>query len=123
MNIAPILTTKQRKLFTVWLALLRSVYNQALAWRIEAYEAAGLTVKWTTQANALPDLKQESGAFAGLHSDVLQDAMRRLDKAHKAFFRRVKTGDEPGFPRFKGKGRYRSMTFSPLGKATDSQCP
>ena len=37
-------TTKQRNIFTVWLALLRSVYNQALAWRIEAYEAAGLTV-------------------------------------------------------------------------------
>ena len=71
-------TTKQRKIFTVWLALLRSLYNQALAWRIEAYEASGLTVKWTTQANALPDFKQESKAYAGLHSDVLQDAMRRF---------------------------------------------
>ena len=109
-------TTKQRKLFTIWLALLRSVYNQALAWRIEAYQTAGLTVKWTTQANALPDLKQESEAYAGLHSDVLQDAIRRLDKAYKAFFRRVKMGDEPGFPRFKGEGRYRSMTFSHLAK-------
>ena len=64
----------------------------------------------------MPDLKQESEAYAGLHSDVLQDAMRRLDKAYKAFFRRVKTGDKPGFPRFKGKGRYRSMTFSHLAK-------
>ena len=34
-------TTKQRKVLTVWLALLRSLYNQALAWRIEAYQAAG----------------------------------------------------------------------------------
>ena len=109
-------TTKQRKLFTVWLALLRSIYNQALAWRIEAYQTAGLTVKWTTQANALPDLKQASEAFAGLHSDVLQDAMRRLDKAYKAFFRRAKNGEAPGFPRFKGEGRYRSMTFSHLSK-------
>ena len=109
-------TTKQRKIFTVWLALLRSLYNQALAWRIEAYQTAGLTVKWTTQANALPDLKQESESFASLHSDVLQDALHRLDKAYKAFFRRVKTGDEPGFPRFKGEGRYRSMTFSHLAK-------
>ena len=84
-------TTKQRKRFTVWLALLRSLYNQALAWRIEAYQTAGLTVKWTTQANALPDLKQESGSFAGLHSDVLQDAIRRLDKAYNAFFRVLRT--------------------------------
>jgi len=109
-------TTKQRKIFTVWLALLRALYNQALAWRIEAYQASGLTVKWTTQANALPDFKQESKVYAGLHSDVLQDAIRRLDKAYKAFFRRVKTGAEPGFPRFKGEGRYRSMTFSHLAK-------
>ena len=109
-------TTKQRKLFTVWLALLRSIYNQALAWRIEAYQTAGLTLKWTTQANALPDLKQASEAFAGLHSDVLQDALRRLDKAYKAFFHRAKNGAAPGFPRFKGEGRYRSMTFSHLSK-------
>ena len=116
-------TTKQRKLFTVWLALLRSVYNQALAWRIEAYQATGLTVKWTTQANALPDLKQESGAYAGLHSDVLQDAMRRLDKAYKAFFRRVKTGDEPRLPALQGRRTVSVNDFQPLGKATDSQCP
>ena len=107
-------TTKQRKCFTVWLALLRSIYNQALAWRVEAYQTAGLTVKWTTQANALPDLKQESESFAGLHSDVLQDAIRRLDKAYNAFFRRAQNGEAPGFPRFKGEGRYRSMTFSHL---------
>ena len=109
-------TTKQRQLFTVWLALLRSIYNQALAWRIEAYQTAGLTLKWTTQSNALPDLKQASEAFAGLHSDVLQDAMRRLDKAYKAFFHRARNGEAPGFPRFKGEGRYRSMTFSHLSK-------
>ncbi len=107
-------TTKQRTTFTVWLALLRQLYNQALAWRIETYKNTGESVKWTTQANALPDLKQESTSFAGLHSDVLQDTIRRLDKAYKAFFRRIKTGGEPGFPRFKGEGRYRSMTFSHL---------
>ena len=109
-------TTKQRKTFTVWLALLRSLYNQALAWRIDTYKATGESVKWTTQANALPDLKKESQAFAGLHSDVLQDVMRRLDKAYQAFFRRAKNGEAPGFPRFKGEGRYRSMTFSHLSK-------
>ena len=109
-------TARQRNIFTVWLALLRAIYNQALAWRIDVYQKTGESVKWTTQANALPDLKQESKAFAGLHSDLFQDAVRRLDKAYKAFFRRVKTGDEPGFPRFKGEGRYRSMTFSHLSK-------
>ena len=109
-------TTKQRKTFALWLALLRMLYNQSLAWRIEAYKETGESVKWTRQVNALPDLKQESNAFAGLHSDVLQDAIRRLDKAYQAFFHRVKQGDKPGFPRFKGEGRYRSMTFGHLSK-------
>ena len=109
-------TTKQRNIFTVWLALLRAIYNQALAWRIDTYNATGLTVKWPTQANALPDLKQQSTRFANLHSDVLQDTLRRLDKAYQSFFRRAKKGESPGFPRFKGEGRYRSMTFSHLSK-------
>ena len=69
-----------------------------------------------TQADALPDLKQASAPFASLHSDVLQDALRRLDKAYQAFFGRVKRGEAPGFPRFKGERRYRSMTFSHLSK-------
>ncbi len=109
-------TTKQRHTFLLWLALLRTLYNQALAWRIDAYQKNNDSVKWTTQANALPDLKTASKAYAGLHADVLQDAMRRLDKAYKAFFRRAKNGAAPGFPRFKGEGRYRSMTFSHLSK-------
>ena len=109
-------TAKQRHIFTIWLALLRALYNQALAWRIDTYNATGVTVKWTTQAHTLPDLKAESEVFAELHSDVLQDAMRRLDKAYKAFFRRAKNGEQPGFPRFKGEGRYRSMTFFHLPK-------
>ncbi len=107
-------TAKQRKTFTAWFALLRMLYNQALAWRKDVYQSTGESVKWATQGNALPDLKQESPAFAGLHADVLQDCLRRLDKAYRAFFRRIKMGDEPGFPRFKSEGRYRSMTFSHL---------
>ena len=83
-------TAKQRKTFTVWLALLRMLYNQALAWRKDVYESTGKSVKWTTQGNALPELKQASKAFSGLHADVLQDCLRRLDKAYQAFFRRVK---------------------------------
>ena len=109
-------TTKQRKTFSLWLALLRMLYNQALAWRKDVYETTGESVKWTTQGNALPELKKESPAFAGLHSDILQDCLRRLNKAYQAFFRRVKQGEDPGFPRFKGEGRYRSMTFSHLSR-------
>ena len=109
-------TIKQAKKLFAWLEMLRNLYNQALAWRKTIYSTTGESVSWVTQADALPDLKQESAPFASLHSDVLQDALRRLDKAYQAFFGRVKTGETPGFPRFKGERRYRSMTFSHLSK-------
>jgi putative transposase len=109
-------TIKQAKKLFAWLEMLRNLYNQALAWRKTVYSTTGESVSWVTQADALPDLKQESAPFASLHSDVLQDALRRLDKAYQAFFGRVKRGEAPGFPRFKGERRYRSMTFSHLSK-------
>ena len=109
-------TIKQAKKLFAWLEMLRNLYNQALAWRKTIYSTTSESVSWVTQADALPDLKQESAPFASLHSDVLQDALRRLDKAYQAFFGRVKRGETPGFPRFKGERRYRSMTFSHLSK-------
>jgi putative transposase len=41
-----------------------------------------------------------------------------LEKAYQNFFRRVKLGlEKPGFPRFKGVGRYRSFTYPCYGTA------
>jgi putative transposase len=42
---------------------------------------------------------------------VLQDVLRRLDRAFQAFFRRCKNGEKPGFPRFQGRNRYDSFTY------------
>jgi putative transposase len=46
---------------------------------------------------------------------VLQDVLHRVDKAFQAFFRRVKHGEEPGYPRFRGKGRSDSCTYPQAG--------
>ena len=46
---------------------------------------------------------------------MLQDVLRRLDKSFKAFFRRVKAGKAPGYPRFKGHGWYKSFTYPQVG--------
>lgn len=46
---------------------------------------------------------------------MLQNVQVRVDLALKAFFRRVKSGEKPGYPRFKGKGRYDSITYKQLG--------
>jgi putative transposase len=44
-------------------------------------------------------VEKKDGNFKGVFSQVLQDVFRRLDKSFKAFFRRVKAGEEePGYP-------------------------
>jgi putative transposase len=50
-----------------------------------------------------------------VYSHVLQNVTLRVELAFKAFFRRVKAGEEPGYPRFKGKGRYDSITYPQFG--------
>jgi putative transposase len=50
-----------------------------------------------------------------MHSHVLQDVLARLDRTYQAFFRRVAAGEQAGFPRFKGRGRFRSFTFKEYG--------
>ncbi|TAK14860.1 MAG: transposase, partial [Anaerolineae bacterium] len=48
-------------------------------------------------------------------SQVLQNVQERVDLAFKAFFRRAKAGEKPGYPRFRGDGRYASFTFKQSG--------
>ena len=57
-----------------------------------------------------------------LYSQVLQDDSKRVDLASKAFFRRVKAGGESRYPRFKGKGRYDSITYPQSGFHLNDAC-
>jgi putative transposase len=63
--------------------------------------------------------EKKDGNFQGIFSQVLQDVLRRLDKSFRAFFRRVKAGEKPGYPRFKGKGWYKSFTYPQAGFKLD----
>ncbi len=86
------------------------LYNLALADRKNAYEVEGISRTYEDQAAMLMAEKKE-GNFKGVFSQVLQDVLRRLDKSFKSFFRRIKAGEKPGYPRFKGKGWYKSFTY------------
>ena len=66
----------------------------------------------------MPALKTERPALAGVQSQVVQNVAVRIDRAFQAFFRRVRAGEkEPGYPRFRGQGRYDRLTFPqvPIG--------
>ncbi|MCA1788116.1 MAG: transposase, partial [Desulfobacteraceae bacterium] len=93
-------------------SMCRHLYNWNLEERIKAYEGHGETISYSQQQNALPGLKKERPWFKSVHSQVLQDVLRRLDRAYDAFFRRVKQGVEaPGFPRVKMPGAWNSITY------------
>jgi putative transposase len=93
----------------------RTLYNTALEQRITAYRRCGVTLTCYQQQAELPDLKAVFPEYGDIHSQVLQDVLTRLDKTYQAFFRRVKAGQTPGFPRFQGRNRYHSFTYKQYG--------
>src|SRR5262249_325034 len=49
--------------------------------------------------------------LAQVNAQVLRNVAVRIDLAFQAFFRRVQTGQAPGYPRLRGRGRYASITY------------
>jgi putative transposase len=111
----------------------REVYNAALSERKDAYQQYRRTtviagqertvaatmvtghqvkpISFYGQKRDLVEIKQERPEYQDIASHVLQDVLNRLDKAFSAFFRRVRNGETPGYPRFKGRNRYDSFTY------------
>src|SRR6266704_2900140 len=108
-------TKQQEQALLKTLALCRELYNAALEERREAYKLQKKTINYYDQANQLPEIKELRPEYNDIHSQVLQDVLRRVEKAYKAFFRRIKEGKTPGYPRFHGSGRYESFTFPQSG--------
>lgn len=115
------------------LRLCQELYNAGLSERKDAYQqyqritviegsertvAATMTVgrqirsmSFYGQKRDLVDIKELRPEYRDLPSHVLQDVLNRLDKAFAAFFRRLRDGETPGYPRFKGRTRYNSFTY------------
>lgn len=108
-------TKHQQRLLDDTLETCRVIYNQTLAHRKEAWEQRQDTLSLYKTNTLLTQWKQERPSLTSVHSQVLQNAQERVDLAYKAFFRRVKAGEKPGYPRFRGPGRYDSFTFKQSG--------
>jgi putative transposase len=104
---------KQQAQLDVTLETCRHLYNTALADRKNCYELEGIRRSYEDQAATLT-LEKKEGKWQ-IFSQVSQDVLKRVDKAFKAFFRRVKAGEKPGYPRFKGQGWYKSFTYPQVG--------
>ncbi len=108
-------TRKQQACLQWTLDRARELYNAALQERRDAYRMAGKSITYYDQANQLPEIKQDREEYQDIHSQVLQDVLRKVDKAFKAFFARCKRGDTPGFPRYKGRNQFDSFTYPQAG--------
>jgi putative transposase len=99
------------------LDICRELYNASLQERRDAYRLERKSVRYGEQANQLPDIKKIRPDVAGVHSQVLQDVLKRVEKAFDGFFRRLKRKEKPGFPRFRSQKRYDSFTYAQSGFA------
>lgn len=102
------------------LALCCELYNAALQERRDAYQLSKSSINYHAQAIQLPEIRSLREDLRGVHSQVLQNVLKRLDKAFDAFFRRLKTGEKAGFPRFRSRLRYDSFTFPQSGFVIES---
>ena len=73
-------------------------------------------MNYQEQQNQLPEIKLIREDVAAIHSQVVQDPLRRVSRTFDAFFQRCLKGDKKaGFPRFKHKSRYNSFTYPQAG--------
>lgn len=105
----------QKKRLDSVLETCRRVYNDCLAERKEAWESEQRSVSKVEQLRHVKTVKTENPYAKDVHSHILQVAVTDLDKAFQAFFRRVKAGEAPGYPRFKGRGRFSSFGLKEYG--------
>lgn len=86
------------------------LYNAALDERRLAWEMNHVSLNFYDQSKQLPSIRA-SGNLDIVNAQVAQDVLHRIDKAFKSFFSRFKIGAKPGYPRFRSRSRYNSITF------------
>ena len=100
------LNNREQRLLRGCAGAARYVWNWGLRQKIDAYEATGKSPNTYELHRQLNQLKQgELGWLYAYSKTIPQEALRDLDRAFGHFFRRIKQGKKPGFPRFKSRKR------------------
>lgn len=106
---------KQEARLQETLGLHQRLYNTALEERIRVYKETGKGLSFADQCKVLTQWRKTVPALAGLNAQSEQVTLKRLDLAFQHFFRRVKKGEDPGFPRFKSIHRYPGWGYKTHG--------
>ncbi len=97
------------------LGLHQRVYNTALEERIRTYRESQKFLGFSAQCKELTLWRKQCAALDAVNAQSMQVTLKRLDLAYAAFFRRVKTGEVAGFPRFKSVDRFSGWGYKTHG--------
>jgi len=109
-------TRRQRDTLQFTLDRNRELYNAGLEERREAWRMSRVSISYEMQSAQLPEIKEIRPEYKEIYSQILQDTLKRVHRAFKNFFRRVKKGEKAGYPRFQGYDRYDSFCYPQIEK-------
>jgi putative transposase len=94
-----------------------TLYNAGLEeWR-EAYRMTGVSLGYLEQFKEFTSVRAEDPFWTEVDARVGRGVLRRLDRARVGFYRRVKEGAKPGYPRFKSGKRWRTVELAGVGSS------
>ena len=108
-------TRTQTRAMVTMLDTHRQLYNRALAERKAAWETAQRSVRYEDQSAQLKAERVVNPDLAATNFSSCQATLRRLKQTFDAFFRRVKAGQQAGYPRFKGRDRFDTVEYPRYG--------
>ncbi len=91
----------------------RCLYNAALEQRRVAWKRQRTTLSFAEQCRDLTVLRQEEET--PLPAQAAQQTLKRVARAFEAFFRRLRIGETPGYPRFKSYTRFKGWSYPTHG--------
>jgi putative transposase len=104
-------TARQHVAFGQCLASHRELYNAALQERRDAWRLSRTRISYGEQSAQLKQIREIRPDVAAWSFSSQQATLRRLNRAFAGFFRRVKAGQAPGYPRFKSAHRWDSVEW------------
>jgi putative transposase len=102
-------TRAQEAVMSGWLRACQQLYNAGLEERTDAWRRQRVSVTRVGQQKELTELRAADPAWEAVPVWVARSALARLDRAFQSFFRRVRAGEAPGYPRFRSRDRYDSF--------------
>ena len=104
-------TVRHRIALEAQLRFACQLYNAALEQRRDAWRRQRRSLTLFAQYRELTGVRAAAMGPAEMSCSAMRDPLGRLDRAFAAFFRRVKAGTKPGYPRFRSARRYDSLTW------------